>query len=177
MSKRPIAKLQRCAGGKEPAVPGRYVVTSEGGGGGPPIFWDFETLEEAMRCAREEWAVGVVDIYGLNGECLNPDNWHMPQRINLVRLRRGQLNPRQELALERWLDSGLGKCYNEVASNPKGIIETVADIVGDLEKAINLVEEAWASGLLEIISWIDGTDFPDRKAVDKRIADGDAVAI
>ena len=156
---------------------GSFVVTSEGGGGGPPIFWEFDTFEEAIRCAREEWGVGIVDIYGPDGKCLNPDNWYMPQRINLVRLRRGPLNPRQEALMEEWLANGLGKFYHEVAGNPTGMIEDIGETIGDLKKAISLVERAWAYGLLEVIGWIDGTDFPDREAVDRRIKDGSVVAV
>lgn len=181
--KRPVARettVTMTGDGLEFSAPGKkphtFLVTSEGGGG-PPIWWEFDTLKEALEFAKESWGVGAQDIYGPDGKQYRLENEEMPFKLNLVRLRKGKLNPRQQLLMDEWLANGLGKVNNEVASNPRGLISHVAGVVGSLSKAIDLVERAWAYGLLEIIDWVDGREFPDRRVVDHYIETGGSVAI
>ena len=161
-----------------PAKPrlGKYIVIHEGMG--PPLADGFEELDEAIAFAKKLWGGGYVGIEMPDGTAYDfGETWGMRERINLIRMRLGPLDPRQQLLLEKWEEHpklrDCVKSLTKYATTPINMYE----FLEDNSVARQLLIEAMSCGLLEIVDWTDGWPFPDREWVDKYIEAGRARSI
>jgi len=157
--------------------PGKYVVSFEQQG--PPLVWEFDTLEEAEDFARSEWGSGAVGIFMPDGsEYEGDESWGMRAYINLVRLRKGRLNPRQQHLLKRWESGRWLKRYldqlREGAFCFDDVLRSMEDLMEDAEAARKLFLESVTWGLLEIVRWQNGWIEARGDMIDKAIEAGKA---
>lgn len=170
--------------GMEFKVPNKdkYTVTYEGGGG-PPMYEQFDTFDKALLEAKSVWGDCVVDIYSPNGERFGDEstNWNMPFKINLIRLRKNQLNPRQSYILDKFkkhpsLD-GLLNGLKKVASSPDSILKTIERQLNDVNEANELFMSALYWGLFEIIEWRNGWMMAEDQYIEEALKYGKAKSL
>jgi hypothetical protein len=172
---RPIAKPQRVAGGDGKVRPGSYVVTYEGGGG-PPLYAEFDTFKEAMEEAKSTWGSCLVEVYDSKGKSLCSDNWNMRFQYNMLRIRTGKLNPRQEHILEKWSRpkrlNKIREFMEKRGCNPESVLKMMENALKNKRKARELFFESLCWGVFEFIGWINGWHEPEGHYIDDAIESG-----
>jgi hypothetical protein len=162
---------------KPPPRPGKYLVIHEGETPQQMVAEGFEDFDEAVAFAQGRWGRGEYLKLEMPDGTAYDFGGDMRERINLVRMRRGPLNPKQQLVLKKWeKHSGLQKWTESLqyyyGTMPIHIYESLKDEAGRL-----LLIEAISYGLLEIIDWTDGGPFPDMEWMDKYLEAGKARSI
>ena len=159
---------------KQQPRPGKYIVIHEGETPQQMVAEGFETLNEAIAFARGRWGVGEYLKLEMPDGTAYDFGGDMRERINLVRMRGGLLNPKQQLVLEQWekhseLQKWAESLRHYYSTMPSHIYTSLKDEAGRF-----LLIEAISYGLLEIIDWTDGGPFPDKEWVDKYLEEGRA---
>ena len=154
---------------------GEYLVIHEGETPQQRIAESFENFDEALAFARGRWGYGEYLKLEMPDGTAYDFGGGVRERINLIRMREGVLDPRQQLLLEKWLVhhqlQGCERSLRKYATAPSNIYEMLD------EGGRMLLIEALSCGLLEIIDWTDGGPFPDREWVDKYLEAGRARSI
>lgn len=74
----------------------------------------FDTLEDALNEARSAFGEGSVGIQLPDGSWHKFDeSWNMPVSVNMLRMKKGDLNPKQKWLMKKW---------REVDTKPKFLI-------------------------------------------------------
>ena len=161
---------------RPPHPPGKYLVIHEGETPQEMVAEEFDNLDTAVAFARKRWGQGEYLRLEMPDETDYDFGGDMRERINLVRIRKGPLDPRQHLELEKWEKhprlKGWKISLQKSAARPIDIYASVKDDEGRL-----LLIESLSSGLLEIIDWTDGGPFPDNEAIDYYLEAGRAKSI
>jgi hypothetical protein len=153
-------------------VSGKYKVWCCQGQGDDAPDAEFDTLDEAIANASRWWGDGFTAIELPDGSWHDfGEEWEMPFRLHLLRLRRGPLNPRQQVLLGKWEENRIlrlqVRIMRERAVSMSHLIGVVIDQDWfDGDAGLKLLAESMDWRLFEIVEWDNGGSEPRGKNLD-----------
>lgn len=153
----------------EKSFEGKYVVEFEQCG--PGVYVDiFDNLEDAIECAMSQWGDGCVGIRMPDGSYYEfPENWNRCAKINIIRLRKGPLNPKQEYLLKLWKRYFPVMKLEHYVCCPSHLWDEIKDC-GEAIQQLYIDSLDW--GLFEIVDWINGDEMATNESIDRRLGLG-----